>query len=183
MYSNIKKKYTQGIIYIELGIIAPIVIITTLLVYDIAHSFILQQRVLQLTGSVLNIARLPNVKSYTLNNLVLNLLDQDFTDLQSDNTLQVIISQVRDNNNDPLAPPTPIISWQVIYNEGVSELGADGAPPLMTPEALSFIMKNQTLIVVETKFLPPATILDPTPSELYIKLLSPPLMGTSNVLL
>lgn len=182
MSYHISRYYERGVVYLELAIIAPIIIITGLLLYDLTNTFILRQRLLQLTGVIMNVARIANVKQATLNNLMSRMTQTDFSDFNIADTVQIIVSQVRDQNTIATLPADPVISWQLTYNGGVSNIGQVGNSPSLPPEALNFISKSKTLIIVETSFTAPdspfiaSTSLDAT-------IMSPPIMGLSNVLL
>lgn len=174
----------KGVIYIELAFIFPIIVISGLVAFEIMEYMSLRHRLVNITGMILNVSTLPNLRLGALNNFVESML-QDTTQYNLDTKVKVAVSQIADESSLG-EPSTPKITWQYIYNGASSSIGAEGDAPSSIPNDVE-VTYEKTLIIVEVFY----TFTGGTlgffnlfpPKNMYYVQLSPPRFGTSNVLL
>ena len=165
------KGKSKGVAYIELAFIAPIFVLSVILAHNALDIYIKKYRLLQLSSSLMNVARTPNIKQITLENYLDSVLETSFSDSDLSQEVRFVISQVRDQNIIPGQSTSPIISWQITHNGGTSSIGSQGQTPSLSQDLENFITNEKTLLIVEASF-----------DGQTLMLISPPLLGSSNVL-
>lgn len=173
-----------GTVYIEFSFILPIVVVTAFTAFDITDHILLKHRLLRVAGSTLNVANFPNLKEQTLTSFLDRTIDKNIG-YSIDTKAQVVVSHIGDASNIGEAY-APQISWQYSHNGGVSRIGTSGSIPSNLPNNIT-VTREQTLVVVEVIYnfeRDDSGVLSIFgDKEIYTILVSPPRMGTSNVLL